>query len=96
MDTASIAEAFGLRDVRIPDPDHLCPVMTEALASNEPVFINISKKLITSGAGILHAKDLLLGVGGSIPRISRHVTSTFSFDKNRSTIKQGRISTTSF
>jgi hypothetical protein len=45
--TASIAEAFGLRSVRIPDPDHLCPVMTEALASNEPVFIDISKKLIT-------------------------------------------------
>jgi hypothetical protein len=39
---------------------------------------------------------LLLGVGGSVPRISRHVTSTCGFDKNRSTIKQGRISKTSF
>jgi thiamine pyrophosphate-dependent acetolactate synthase large subunit-like protein len=47
MDTASIAEAFGLRGVRIPDPDHLCPVMTEALASTEPVFIDIPTKLIT-------------------------------------------------
>ena len=96
MDTTGIAEASGLRGVRIPDPDRLSPVMTEALASNEPVFIDIPTKLITPGAGILHAKGLLLGVGGSIPRISRHVTSTCSFDKNRSTIKQGRISTTSF
>jgi thiamine pyrophosphate-dependent acetolactate synthase large subunit-like protein len=41
MDTDGIAEAFGLRGVRIPDPDHLCPVMTEALASNGPLFIDI-------------------------------------------------------
>ena len=46
-DTASIAEAFGLRGGSIPDPDHHSPVRTEALASNEPVFIDIPTKLIT-------------------------------------------------
>src|SRR5205807_9127350 len=35
-------------------------------------------------------------VGGSVPRMSRRVTSACSFDPNRSTIKQGGISTTSF
>jgi len=46
-DTASKAEAFGLRSGRIPDPNHLSAVRTEALASNEPVLIDIPTKLIT-------------------------------------------------
>jgi acetolactate synthase-1/2/3 large subunit len=57
MDTAGIAEAFGLRCVRIPDPDHLSPVMTEALASNEPLFIDIPTKLITPVQAYSMLKD---------------------------------------
>ena len=44
MDTAGIAEAFGIRGMRITDPDQLSPVITEALASNEPVFIDVPTK----------------------------------------------------
>src|SRR6266516_120493 len=44
MDTAGIAEAFGIRGVRITDADQLSPVITEALASNEPVFIDVPTK----------------------------------------------------
>ena len=44
MDTAGIAEAFGIRGVRITDADQLSPVITEALASNEPIFIDVSTK----------------------------------------------------
>ena len=44
MDTAGIAEAFGIRGVRITDADQLSPVITEALASNEPIFIDVPTK----------------------------------------------------
>ena len=44
MDAARIAEAFGIRGVRITDPDQLSPVIAEALASNEPVFIDVPTK----------------------------------------------------
>ena len=44
MDTAGIAEAFGIRGVRITDPDELSPLITEALASNEPIFIEVPTK----------------------------------------------------
>jgi acetolactate synthase-1/2/3 large subunit len=44
MDTVGIAEAFGIRGVRITDPDQLSPVITEALASHEPIFIDVPTK----------------------------------------------------
>lgn len=44
MDVVAIAEAFGIRGVRITDPDQLGPVITEALASNEPTFIDVPTK----------------------------------------------------
>jgi acetolactate synthase-1/2/3 large subunit len=44
MDAAGIAEAFGMRGVLITDPDQLSPVITEALASNEPMFIDVPTK----------------------------------------------------
>jgi acetolactate synthase-1/2/3 large subunit len=44
MDAAGIAEAFGIRGVRITDPDQLIPAITEALASDEPVFIDVPTK----------------------------------------------------
>jgi acetolactate synthase I/II/III large subunit len=44
MDAAGMAEAFGIRGVRITDPDQLSPVITEALASNEPIFIDVPTK----------------------------------------------------
>ncbi len=44
MDAAGIAEAFGIRGVRITDADQLSPVITEALASNEPIFIDVPTK----------------------------------------------------
>ena len=44
MDAAGIAEAFGIRGVRITDPDQLIPAIIEALASDEPVFIDVPTK----------------------------------------------------
>jgi acetolactate synthase-1/2/3 large subunit len=41
MDAAGVAEAFGIRGVRITHPDQLVPAVTDALASNEPVFIDV-------------------------------------------------------
>ncbi|MFL5660882.1 MAG: thiamine pyrophosphate-binding protein, partial [Ktedonobacteraceae bacterium] len=41
MDAVGIAEAFGIHGVRITDPDQLLPAITNALASNEPVFIDV-------------------------------------------------------
>ena len=41
MDAVGIAEGFGIRGVRITDPDQLLPAITNALASNEPVFIDV-------------------------------------------------------
>jgi len=44
MDAVAIAKAFGIRGVRITDPDQLSPVISEALASNEPIFIDVPTK----------------------------------------------------
>jgi acetolactate synthase I/II/III large subunit len=44
MDAAAIAEAFGIRGVRISDPEQLIPAITDALASNGPVFIDVPTK----------------------------------------------------
>jgi acetolactate synthase I/II/III large subunit len=44
MDAVGIAEAFGIRGVQITHPDQLIPAITNALASNEPVFIDIPTK----------------------------------------------------
>src|SRR5437588_5780251 len=41
MDAVGIAEAFGIRGVRITSPDQLVPAITDALASDEPVFIDV-------------------------------------------------------
>jgi len=44
MDAIGIAEAFGIRGVRITAADQLVPAITEALASAEPVFIDVPTK----------------------------------------------------
>jgi acetolactate synthase-1/2/3 large subunit len=44
MDAAAIAEAFGVRGVRISEAKQLLPVLTTALASNEPVLIDVPTK----------------------------------------------------
>jgi acetolactate synthase-1/2/3 large subunit len=44
MDTVSIAEAFGIHGVRITHPDQVIPAITDALASNEPIFIDVPTK----------------------------------------------------
>jgi len=41
MDAVAIAEAFGIRGIRISHPDELSPAIKEALASNEPIFIDV-------------------------------------------------------
>ncbi|MBO0793936.1 MAG: hypothetical protein J2P36_23705, partial [Ktedonobacteraceae bacterium] len=41
MDAAAIAEAFGIRGVRITHPDQFVPELKAALASDEPVFIDV-------------------------------------------------------
>ena len=44
MDAVAIAEAFGIRGVRISHPDQLDPAITEAMQSNEPTFIDVPTK----------------------------------------------------
>lgn len=44
MDTVRVAEAFGVRATRIEHPDQLVPAIKDALASNEPVFIDVPTK----------------------------------------------------
>src|SRR5260370_29146321 len=44
MDAVGIAEAFGIRGVGITDPEQLIPAITDALAGNEPVFIDVPTK----------------------------------------------------
>lgn len=44
MDAVAIAEAFGIRGVRITHPDQLIPALTNALARNEPAFIEVPTK----------------------------------------------------
>ncbi|HLZ64041.1 MAG TPA: thiamine pyrophosphate-binding protein [Ktedonosporobacter sp.] len=44
MDAVAIAEAFGIRGIRITHPDELTPAITAALESNQPVFIDVPTK----------------------------------------------------
>ncbi len=44
MDAVGIAEAFGIRGVRITHPDQLIPAINDALTTNEPVFIDVPTK----------------------------------------------------
>src|SRR5579864_813681 len=44
MDAVGIAEAFGIRGVRITHPDQLIPAIDDALTTNEPVFIDVPTK----------------------------------------------------
>jgi len=44
MDAVAIAEAFGIRGVRITHPDQLGPAITEATESNGPTFIDVPTK----------------------------------------------------
>ncbi len=44
MDAVRVAEAFGVRGIRIEHPDQLTPAIEDALASNEPVFIDVPTK----------------------------------------------------
>ncbi|MGH2479945.1 MAG: thiamine pyrophosphate-dependent enzyme, partial [Ktedonobacteraceae bacterium] len=41
MDAAAIAEAFGIRGIRITHPEQLVPAIQEALTSNTPTFIDV-------------------------------------------------------
>jgi acetolactate synthase I/II/III large subunit len=44
MDAVAIAEAFGIRGVRITHPEQLIPAISDALASDEPAFIDVPTK----------------------------------------------------
>jgi acetolactate synthase I/II/III large subunit len=44
MDAVAIAEAFGIRGMRITHPDQLGSGITEAMESNEPTFIEVPTK----------------------------------------------------
>ena len=55
MEAVRIAEAFGVRGVRITHPDQLIPAITDALASNEPVFIDVPTKTELEEVPPVHA-----------------------------------------
>src|SRR5438067_3161472 len=44
MDAVGMAEAFGIRGVRITAADQLIAAITDALASTEPMFIDVPTK----------------------------------------------------
>jgi acetolactate synthase-1/2/3 large subunit len=44
MDAVAIAEAFGIRGVRITHPDQLDPAITEAIHNDGPTFIDVPTK----------------------------------------------------
>jgi acetolactate synthase I/II/III large subunit len=44
MDTVAIAEGLGIRAMRITHPDQLAPAITGAMASDEPLFIEVPTK----------------------------------------------------
>jgi acetolactate synthase-1/2/3 large subunit len=41
FDIAAIANGFGVRGRRIEDPAELGPALTEAIAANEPVVLDV-------------------------------------------------------
>jgi acetolactate synthase-1/2/3 large subunit len=43
-DYAAIAQGFGLKGIRIQDPDELEPVLKAALASDRPTFIDVASE----------------------------------------------------
>jgi acetolactate synthase-1/2/3 large subunit len=61
MDAAAIAEAFGVRGVRISDANQLLPAITSALASNEPTLIDVPTKSELEEPPPVHAWQQALG-----------------------------------
>src|SRR5947209_3401295 len=66
MDAVSIAEAFGIRGIRISHPDQLIPAITDALASNEPTFIDVPTKSELEEVPPVHAWQQALKSSGAI------------------------------
>src|SRR2546421_8361811 len=64
MDAVGIAEAFGIRGVRITSPDQLVPAITDALASDEPVFIDVPTRSELEEVPPVHAWQQALQRGG--------------------------------
>jgi len=64
MDAVGIAEAFGIRGVRITSPDQLVPAITEAVASDEPVFIDVPTRSELEEVPPVHAWQQALQRGG--------------------------------
>lgn len=55
MDAVGIAEAFGIRGVRITDVDQLIPAIVDALASTKPIFIDVPTKSELEEVPPIHA-----------------------------------------
>jgi acetolactate synthase-1/2/3 large subunit len=55
MDAVAIAEAFGIRGIRIRDAEQLDGALTEALASDGPVFIDVPTKSEMDEVPSVHA-----------------------------------------
>jgi acetolactate synthase I/II/III large subunit len=70
MDAVAIAEAFGMRGVRITHPDQLGTAITEAMESNEPTFIDVPTKSELEEVPPVHAWQAALQEE-SIPNRSR-------------------------
>ena len=72
MDAVGIAEAFGIRGVRIIHPDQLLPAITDALASTEPVFIDVPTKSELEEVPPVHAWQEALRRESAEPREHHH------------------------
>jgi len=72
MDAVGIAEAFGIRGVRIIHPDQLLPAITDALASTEPVFIDVPTKSELEEVPPVHAWQETLRRESAEPREHHH------------------------
>ncbi len=71
MDAVAIAEAFGIRGVRITRPDQLGPAITEAMESNEPTFIDVPTKSELEEVPPVHAWQAALREGAILKHLSR-------------------------
>ncbi|HZR41625.1 MAG TPA: thiamine pyrophosphate-binding protein [Ktedonobacteraceae bacterium] len=68
MDAVAIAEAFGIRGVRITHSDQLASAITDALSSNEPVFIEVPTKSELEEVPPVHAWQQALAREAALTR----------------------------
>ncbi len=71
MYAVAIAEALGIRGVRITHPDQLDAAITGAIQSDQPTFIAVPTKSELEEVPLVHAWQAALREGGTLKHLSR-------------------------